>query len=186
MLTLFFLHIILSILNIAILYLISFLFFKIIFYFFIKKYRVILKKDNSLELLIKESFEFFKKELEIPEDFNVKLSNYYFDGIIREEGFLDYIGSDYKMHVNMKNTQYMIIRTVAHEMVHAQQFASKRLKTFNSTNMIVFDGIFYDGNMSYSKRPWEIEAFNKEKYLCKKFYNYKKIKKPFYNYILPI
>jgi hypothetical protein len=52
-----------------------------------------------------------------------------------------------------------MLRNVAHELVHAQQFLSGRLDNFE------WEGTNYAGT-SYENRPWEIEAYGMEEELC--------------------
>lgn len=62
-----------------------------------------------------------------------------------------------------------MVSTIIHEMVHVQQYLSKKLKQ-PSAGTAVFSGVFYDWNMKYDDRPWEIEAHAKEKQLKEMFY----------------
>lgn len=173
-------------LNIIISYVFLFVFIKTCLYFCVNYYRKVFDKNKKLDSLINDSVFFLKKELNIPENIRIRIIPEYHLGIIGVEGFLDPHTGIYNVHINMNNTQYMILRTVSHEMVHVKQFQSGRLQSFNTTSMVLYEGSFYSQKTPYSKRPWEKEAFEKEAYLCDKFYKEKNIKKPFYNYLLPI
>jgi hypothetical protein len=51
---------------------------------------------------------------------------------------------------------------LSHELIHLQQYSSGRLIRMED-HFIMFDGDAYNVNeIPYKKRPWEIEAFNKE------------------------
>lgn len=58
---------------------------------------------------------------------------------------------------------------VSHELIHLEQFHSGRLVKKDSTNLVLWEGKIYDvKQIPYLERPWEIEAFNKDKVLEKK------------------
>jgi len=52
-----------------------------------------------------------------------------------------------------------MLRNIAHELVHVQQFLSGRLDDFT------WEGVDYFGT-PYLERPWEIEAYEMEEKLC--------------------
>lgn len=57
------------------------------------------------------------------------------------------------------------LRTLAHEMVHLKQFAKRELRQLPSTKNEVCKwlGKRYQWEMHYWDRPWEIEAYGREK-----------------------
>ena len=64
----------------------------------------------------------------------------------------------------IKNTDRLeSIEILSHELVHMNQLYSGRLK--NTKNTVTFDKIVYDSKSlpEYLKRPWEMEAFSKQK-----------------------
>lgn len=56
--------------------------------------------------------------------------------------------------------------TLAHEMVHAKQMASGKLKTINGVNY--WCGKRYTRKTKYLNKPWEIEAFSKQELLFRR------------------
>jgi hypothetical protein len=66
---------------------------------------------------------------------------------------------------NLKDTKD-IITTVAHEMVHVWQYATGKLRDYESP-VHRYENFLYDSNMSYRDMPWEIEARKLEKVLYK-------------------
>ena len=67
----------------------------------------------------------------------------------------------------------VLLKTLCHEMTHAQQFQSKRLKFKNGYDM--WEGMAWNESMStartphgvYRSAPWEVEAYAAEKTLYK-------------------
>lgn len=71
--------------------------------------------------------------------------------------------------VNINPLAKNSLETLAHEMIHVEQYDSGRLsivKTIFGTN-IKFEGKTYS-NIDYNLQPWEVEAFAKQKSLYKK------------------
>lgn len=62
-----------------------------------------------------------------------------------------------------------MVTTLLHEMVHVQQYVSGRLK-HRWSDEVVFEKVVYNSNMDYDSRPWEIEAWEKEKQLKELYY----------------
>lgn len=76
-----------------------------------------------------------------------------------------------KAYIIGKNGQYIIwidelgrsesIKVLSHELIHLQQYESKRLIIYN--NNAIWMGDTSDVNsIPYNDRPWEIEAFSKQ------------------------
>lgn len=62
-----------------------------------------------------------------------------------------------------------LFETLAHEMVHAKQYAKGQLTTYNKRNGEVgFKWMGKTKNYKYFDSPWEIEAYSKEKLLTNK------------------
>ena len=57
-----------------------------------------------------------------------------------------------------------MISTIMHELVHAHQYLSGRLKHLHN-DLVRYEGVLYNWYMDYDSRPWEIEAHAKEKQL---------------------
>ena len=58
-----------------------------------------------------------------------------------------------------------IITTVAHEMVHVWQYATGKLRDYQTAPLQRYENDLYDVYMSYRDKPWEIEARQLEKIL---------------------
>lgn len=74
-----------------------------------------------------------------------------------------------------QNWERELISTLAHEMVHMQQYMQGRLYMHYNSNyqhepMQIYNGVPYSRSMSYMTRPWEQEAFGREKGLMAAFY----------------
>lgn len=58
---------------------------------------------------------------------------------------------------------------ISHELIHLEQFHSGRLVKKEGMNLVLWEGKIYDvKQIPYLERPWEIEAFSKDKILEKK------------------
>lgn len=62
-----------------------------------------------------------------------------------------------------------MVSTLLHEMVHVQQYVSGRLK-YKMNGVVVFEKVVYNNSMDYDSRPWEVEAWEKEKQLKELYY----------------
>ena len=61
---------------------------------------------------------------------------------------------------------------IAHELIHLDQYHSGRLVKREGFNSVLWEGKIYDvTTIPYKERPWEIEAFNRDKDLRKKIYD---------------
>lgn len=67
-----------------------------------------------------------------------------------------------KLHPKLRGVD--LLHTIFHELVHAEQFLSGIYNLDNST----WKGTDYSG-VDYKKRPWEVDAWNREKKLYKDF-----------------
>ena len=69
-----------------------------------------------------------------------------------------------------------ILENIAHEFIHAQQFASGRMKDFGiqlvsaGDAQVMVHAVEWEGkvltNIPYDDQPWEIEAYANEKQIC--------------------
>lgn len=62
-------------------------------------------------------------------------------------------------------SRYESLTILSHELIHLEQYSSGRLIKMED-HFMMFDGEMYNvDNVQYKDRPWEVEAFNKEKEL---------------------
>jgi len=79
--------------------------------------------------------------------------------------------TQYILYVNQMD-RYEGIEFIAHELVHLVQFHSGRLVKREGLNSALWDGQIYDiTEVPYLERPWEKEAYSKDKDLAKKIRN---------------
>ena len=82
----------------------------------------------------------------------------------------------YDIIINKQMGERRILTTLAHEMVHAAQYASGRYVAYKRESMIhlvKFHGQHYDLNeVDYWDHPWEIEAAGRELGLYIRFINH--------------
>ena len=62
-----------------------------------------------------------------------------------------------------------MIDTILHEMVHVQQYLSRRMRQVCGSE-IIFDRVVYPHGIKYADSPWEIEAFRIERQLSEKYF----------------
>lgn len=71
---------------------------------------------------------------------------------------------------NMDRTE--AINVISHELIHLSQYYSGKLIKTKELNSVEWNGEIYDvTKIPYMERPWEIEAFNKEKELASEIRN---------------
>ena len=66
-----------------------------------------------------------------------------------------------------------IVKTVCHEMVHVKQYARNEMTDSFWKGKMRWRNRFIKKNTSYSKLPWEREAYRKQKTLSKSYYKSK-------------
>ena len=66
-----------------------------------------------------------------------------------------------------------IVKTVCHEMVHVKQYARNEMTDSTWKGKLRWRNRFIKKNTSYSKLPWEREAYRKQKTLAKSYYKSK-------------
>lgn len=64
-----------------------------------------------------------------------------------------------------ENIMRVLLKSLAHEMVHVKQFAYREL----SPDMTVWMGVKQSGDMNYWDHPWEIEAYGRAPGLYARF-----------------
>lgn len=92
-------------------------------------------------------------------DIPPRLRNYARDNGIYFDAFI--VGGDgtYIMYYDKQTPDAMRYRIVAHELIHLQQFESRRLRIISNKSVWWEGEIIPDiSKIYYSKRPWEIEA----------------------------
>ena len=65
------------------------------------------------------------------------------------------------------------MKTVCHEMVHVKQYARNEMTDSFWKGKMRWRNRFIKKNTSYSKLPWEREAYRKQKTLSKSYYKSK-------------
>ena len=82
----------------------------------------------------------------------------------------------YDVFINKDMGERRILTTLAHEMVHAAQYASGRYVSYKRESMmhlVKYHGEHYDTNVvDYWDHPWEIEASGREMGLYIRFINH--------------
>lgn len=63
-------------------------------------------------------------------------------------------------------TVHEIVRTLAHEMVHAKQFASGELRPYTCSIVYGYPEYWWSDNFRHNELPWEREALALESVLC--------------------
>ena len=126
-------------------------------------------KNRSLIKLIKQAANFYATEL-VPNHF----FKIYLDinaGESEADGYCTHIDQyDFEIEINKNLTFEHMMITLAHEMVHLKQYATKQLKSkFIGKNAVdVWNGAKYT-NLQYHKQPWEREASRLEEELYHQF-----------------
>lgn len=83
---------------------------------------------------------------------------------------------NYDIIINRDMGERRVLTTLAHEMVHAYQYATYKYVAYRRSSMmhlVKFDGDHYDTNeVDYWDHPWEIEAAGRELGLYIRFINH--------------
>lgn len=148
-------------------------------------------RDNEkVKEIIKESLDFYAKELGL-KNVTINLKSTFPPKSTGVHGFVgkNYWNEpkEYNMTIYLNHSLTTILSTAAHEMIHVKQWECGDLQ--NVGYLKLWKGEDHT-KTSYSKLPWEIEAFEQEKVLSDKFLKHKKIIKSltrkFFELILPI
>ncbi|NCZ71157.1 MAG: hypothetical protein EBY80_13555 [Actinobacteria bacterium] len=79
---------------------------------------------------------------------------------------------EFEIEIQRRKHKLDMIGTLAHEMVHAKQFAYGELRDrYLNKRMVTLWHGQYPGPLSYWEQPWEIEAFGLEPSLVARFLN---------------
>lgn len=77
----------------------------------------------------------------------------------------------FMLYLNVSNRSEAI-SIISHELIHLTQYHSGRLVKREGFNSVLWEGLIVDvKEVPYLERPWEKEAFSKDKDLEKKIYN---------------
>jgi hypothetical protein len=77
------------------------------------------------------------------------------------------------MYLDPLTDEETYLRTLAHELIHVKQFTKGELIEYSTSPKFKFRGSLYDNlRISYWDKPWEIEAFEKEKELYLEYKNF--------------
>lgn len=137
-------------------------------------------RDNEdVVKLIEESITFFSEKLHIDDEDLIRLKCKFPTKKFLILGFVERVNMGgltfYDVTIHMNHSVHSIIKTVAHELIHVQQYQSGMLSFKNGRG-------YWNGqdftDTKYEKRPWEVDAFSRDKSLGKKFMDYKGIKQP--------
>ena len=128
-----------------------------------------LSDSKECAMLVEEALPVFRNILDLPKDLLVRIATK--SGTMKGS----YLHSQRLVFINVCNFNYdAVMTTLAHELVHAEQFKKGKLK-IHSTNKgyvhywngerVTNKGMTYN---SYRKQPWEAEAFARQDVLSKK------------------
>lgn len=100
------------------------------------------------------------------------------DGECDYEDYGDPRPKDFIVRIKDSLPLHKQLRTICHEMVHVKQYARGELRYMcRPARHTKFQGTLYPEDIDYWARPWEIEAFDKEKDLFTDWLKVKKIKR---------
>lgn len=126
-------------------------------------------KNRALIRLIKQAAKFYAAEL-VPNhyykiDLDINAVKCKADGYC-----MHYDGYDFEIELNRKLTFEHMMITLAHEMIHLKQYATKELKSkfVKGKPIDTWKGIKYR-DIKYKDQPWEHEAMQLEEELYHKF-----------------
>lgn len=130
-----------------------------------------LSDSKEIALMVKESMPVFRTLLDLPKTITVRIGTK--KGSFRGS----FNNSEKLLFLNVCNFNYKhAITTLAHELVHAEQYKQGRLAV---SKFITKKGYisYWNGEKvnnkgktynSYRKQPWEVEAFERQSELAKK------------------
>jgi len=99
-------------------------------------------------------------------EFNIHLKNFGRDDswgyCIPSDYADDYRPRQFDIEINRQAKLRRMLETVAHEMVHAKQFAKNELYESSRTNKHKWQGRWLNKEPGYWDSPWEIEAHGRE------------------------
>lgn len=141
-------------------------------------------RDREMTSLLKDAAEFYAKKL-----MHKNLTNYLQIDIIRKkldtrvDGFCEIVDPEYKPRIftieinsNIRKKRD-VFETLAHEMVHVKQYATRELVYPARGNYQRWMGFDYnDGEVDYWDEPWEIEAYGRSVGLFSRFVDQYKLR----------
>lgn len=72
-------------------------------------------------------------------------------------------GKDYQIFLDSSLSRQVIIETLAHELIHIDQFRSGRLVELSNQEVLFRDQVYEVSSIDYEDRPWEREAFRHQR-----------------------
>ena len=126
-------------------------------------------KNRALIKLIKQAAKFYATQL-VPNQYY----KIYLDinaGKFEADGYCTHLdGYDFEIELNKGLPFEHIMITLAHEMIHLKQYATKELKSkfVKGRPVDTWRGVKYK-NLEYKEQPWEIEASVLEEELYHQF-----------------
>lgn len=136
------------------------------------------RNNEAIKQVLKEATYFYANELDIKGKPTINL---HFEFPKRYCTLFGYMTmskekeNTFNVTVFLNHDTWTLLKVLAHEMIHVRQYAHKEV-------VIEGEKRYWKGkdytNCPYEKRPWEIEAFEKEDALCNKYLKHKGLKKP--------
>lgn len=144
-------------------------------------------RDREMTSLLKDAVEFYAGKL-----MHKNLTNYLQIDIVRKklhgriDGYCEIVDPDYRPRIFLIEVNSNIrkkrdvFETVAHEMVHVKQYATRELVCPARGNYQRWMGFDYeDGETDYWDEPWEIEAYGRSPGLFSRFVDQYKLREYF-------
>ena len=78
---------------------------------------------------------------------------------------------NFELEIEKKLSFDEMVKTLCHEMVHVKQYARNEMTDNAIKGVYRWRNRYIKENTSYSKLPWEREAYRKQKTLAKSYYN---------------
>lgn len=132
----------------------------------------IVSRSKVRKLTIDLATKFLRKELKL-ENSTYVLTIYTMSGMRKHEGYNGAVAQtndrEITMMVDSRLAEAELIQCVSHEMVHVKQIAKGQL-TIDSRNNQLWLG--QRVNKVYHERPWEQEAFSRERLLAARALNF--------------
>ena len=132
----------------------------------------VISRSKERAGLIEVLANFYAQELKIKNS-KYKLTIYTVSKLEKRDGMRGVIGLIAPGHLCMAIDSRLgidqLFRTVAHEMVHAKQWARGQVKQYKKRNgELALTWMNRKYNCEYYNRPWEIEAYSRESVLANK------------------
>jgi hypothetical protein len=128
-------------------------------------------RSKGTKALIENSAKFFEQELKLKNS-TYTLDIYTEKDLVKTQGcrgIVNKVGPKYiMMLVDSRLDFERMVVTLAHEMVHVKQFARGQVKSGKNHKLNYWLG--KKVKAEYYDRPWEVEAFSKERVLANKIF----------------